>query len=482
MGVSSVDSQRRAPLDPALGGPIYSTRGEITGYVGTIEDITERKQAHRVLQEKEALNRAVLNSLPANIVVLNGEWVIQAINEEWQRFAKANGDPPACFVGIGANYLEVCKRAAEDGSIDAQNALAGIQAVLAGKLDSFTLQYACNSPTEKKWFQMLVNPLVGITSGGVVITHLDITERKHSEERLRESEERFRNMADTAPVMIWIAGPDKGCMFFNKTWLDFTGRNMQQELGNGWAEGVHPDDVDHCVAVYTSSFDARKSFQMEYRLRRADGAYRWLLDNGIPRFTPANIFEGYIGSCVDITERRGAEIALEESRQELRDLAARLINAEEEERKRISRELHDDLGQKLALLAFDASDLVMTPSTSVEAMKEPLRNIQTGVVQISEEVRHLAHQLHPSVLEDLGLEAALRELCDEFSARTGIEATFEQDTLPESLPMEVGSCLYRVAQEALHNVSKHARASHVRIIVNGTPEGVRLSIRDNGAG
>jgi signal transduction histidine kinase len=185
---------------------------------------------------------------------------------------------------------------------------------------------------------------------------------------------------------------------------------------------------------------------------------------------------------VDITERRRAELALQESRQELRALAARLINAEEEERKRISRELHDDLSQRLAMLALDTASLVLTPPPSVEEIKEPLRNIKDRVVQMSESVRQIAHQLHPSILEDLGLNSALSELCDEFSKRTGIVATCEQETPPEAMPMEVASCLYRVAQEALHNVSKHARARRVRLTIRGSSEGVRLDIHDDGVG
>src|SRR6266513_918354 len=136
---------------------------------------------------------------------------------------------------------------------------------------------------------------------------LDITKRKIAEEELRESEARFRAVADAAPVLIWMSGPDKLCTFFNKGWLDFTGRKLEQELGNGWADGVHADDLDHCLDVYENSFNARQPFTMEYRLRRNDGEYRWLLDNGTPRFASDGAFLGYIGSCIGITERKQAE-------------------------------------------------------------------------------------------------------------------------------------------------------------------------------
>ena len=135
----------------------------------------------------------------------------------------------------------------------------------------------------------------------------DITKRKIAEEELRESERRFRTIANAAPVMIWISGPDKLCTFFNKGWLDFTGRTMEQELGNGWAEGIHSDDLEHCLEIYGNSFDARQPFTMEYRLRRNDGEYRWVLDSGAPRFASDGAFLGYIGSGTDITERRQAE-------------------------------------------------------------------------------------------------------------------------------------------------------------------------------
>ena len=133
---------------------------------------------------------------------------------------------------------------------------------------------------------------------------VDITDRKRAGEAQIESEERFRLVANTAPVMIWMSGTDKLCTYFNKPWLDFTGRSIESELGNGWAEWVYPEDFKTCMETYIKAFDRREKFSMEYRLRRHDGEYRWILDIGVPRLNEDGSFAGYIGSCIDVTERK----------------------------------------------------------------------------------------------------------------------------------------------------------------------------------
>ena len=181
----------------------------------------------------------------------------------------------------------------------------------------------------------------------------DITAQKLAERALRESEQRFRVITDASPILVWMSGTDKLCYYFNKGWLDFVGRTLEQESGNGWVENVHPEDFDRCLQIYASNFDARRPFEMEYRMRHHTGRYRWILDRGVPRYTPDGTFEGYIGACLDI---HGQKEAIEKIR--IADDMARMMKAQDEERRRIARELHDSAGQTLAVLAMSVAQLV----------------------------------------------------------------------------------------------------------------------------
>jgi len=152
----------------------------------------------------------------------------------------------------------------------------------------------------------------------------EIAERRRTTQALRESEGRFRIMADTAPVMIVTSDANQVATFFNKVWLDFTGRTLEQELGNGWIASVHSDDVQDCLNSMASSYAARKECDVKYRMRRADGEYRFLMCRGVPRFEPDGTFAGYVGSLTDITELEQNHKALEESQQRLHELTAGL--------------------------------------------------------------------------------------------------------------------------------------------------------------
>ena len=297
-----------------------------------------------------------------------------------------------------------------------------------------------------------------------------VEENKTDEQRLRESERRFRLVADSAPALIWMSGPDRLCTYFNQTWLDFTGRLMQQELGNGWAEGVHQDDLQACMDTYTRSFDRRERFAMEYRVRRHDGDYRWILDIGVPRVNQDNSFAGYIGIAIDVTERKEAEEALF-------GINRRLMEAQEKERNRIGRELHDDINQRLALLAIELEHLRDNPS----GVRKRVQDLWQRTNEIALDVQALSHELHSAKLEYLGVVAGMRSWCREFAERQDIEVTFRSD-VSSAVPFEIGLTLFRVLQEALHNAVKHSGVKSFTVQLLEHSNQIHLIIRDSGKG
>jgi PAS domain S-box-containing protein len=306
--------------------------------------------------------------------------------------------------------------------------------------------------------------------------------RLRADRALRESEDRFRRMADTAPVMVWMSGPDKLCTYFNKYWLDFTGRPLEREIGNGWSEGVHADDFEHCLDVYSRSFDARRPFRMEYRLRRFDGKYRWVLDTGVPRFGTNGAFEGYIGSAIDITDERQLTEELQENQRELRVLTGKLLQAQEIERRRIARELHDDLSQRLALLCVQLDLLGQRPPELPEQLAAQAQDLSDQIRQLSSAVHDLSRQLHPTKLEQLGLVAAVSGLCKEMGQSHALELEFEHHGVLDSIPADTALCLYRIVQECLRNVVKHSGARGADVELSGDDGAICLRITDDGAG
>ena len=300
-------------------------------------------------------------------------------------------------------------------------------------------------------------------------------------DQLRESESRFRTMADCAPVLLWMAGPDGRCDFFNQTWLNFRGRSMAQEYGYGWAEGVHAQDFQLCMDTYMDSFRERREFEMVYRLRRHDGAYRWILDKGAPRYTPQGDFAGYIGSCTDITDRKDAEDAL-------RKASDRLARANLE-LERFAYAASHDLQEPLrmvtsytalfaercrGMLDAEADQFISFASDGARRMKD----IIDGLLSLAR-LKHLdASSFTPVDCSRVVSNAldALHLLVAEANAQIEIG----------ELPRLKGHAglLTQVFQNLLHNAIKFRRATppfvHVRSELQG--DEWHISVTDNGIG
>jgi signal transduction histidine kinase len=225
----------------------------------------------------------------------------------------------------------------------------------------------------------------------------------------------------------------------------------------------------------SGALNDRKPFSREYRLRRNDGVYRWMFDVASPRVNGDGSFAGFIGSAIDVTDQKLAQQALEK-------ISGQLIGAQEKERSRIARELHDDIGQRLALLAMELEQANRSGNESPTITKRDLEEIRKHCCEIADDVQSLSHQLHSSRLDLLGIAAAIKGFCNEFAKQHEVDIEFIDENVPNRLSNDISLCLFRVAQEALHNAVKYSGVSQFSVEVRGTGDEIRLVVRDGGAG
>lgn len=296
---------------------------------------------------------------------------------------------------------------------------------------------------------------------------------QQAEKALRESEERFRLMADSAPVLLWVSGVDSQYTFFNKVWLDFTGKPMEQETGEGWSEGVHPDDLARCMETYRTAFQAHRRFQMEFRLRRYDGGYRWMLDTGAPRFLPDGSFAGFIGSCVDITERKQFEEALLRNQAHIAALNERL--------RQMMSATHDRVRNTLQIIAaiVDIRAMSCEASLPIAELKQ-LANQVHILASVHDILTHHVHQTDAA--QAVSARAILEKILPLFESMAGGQR-FESYIEEAPLRAEQATALPIIANELLSNAFKYGKKDgRVGLRLTAEGSGAMLEVWDEGPG
>jgi PAS domain S-box-containing protein len=308
----------------------------------------------------------------------------------------------------------------------------------------------------------------------------DLVEAEAAAEKIRassiteESEKLFRSIADGAPITIWMANT-KGCrIFFNQHWLRFVGDRLEDQIGDGWKKKIHPNDADQAVQRYSVAIRNFEGFEVEYRVRSASGEYRWVQDFAVPRLGKQGEYLGYLGSCIDRTDRKRVERALHQ-------LSGKLLELQDDERRRISRELHDTTAQNLAVLSMNLSVVKNAASVLGSKTQQAVSESLSLAEQCSQEIRTLSYLLHPPLLDELGLVSALRAYTTGYTNRTAIQIELKMDEIGR-LPGEIETTLFRIVQEALTNVHRHSGSTKAEIRVIRDPKEVRLQVSDEGRG
>jgi len=607
--------------------PWRMNKDKVSGIVIFTEDITRRKKVEDKIRASEELLRQVMGSLAAHIAVLDGEGTIIAVNESWNKFALENDAQKPAALGIGINYLDVCRQAASSDE-SARHVLEGLEDVLSGRTDSFAFEYPCHSALKQRWFELRATPLSGSRTG-IVVSHDNITDRKRADEVLRDvnatleqrvkeraaelvqANERFEWMVKATHDGVYDWDLLNHSVYYSPRWREMHGFQESEllETSKDWSDRIHPDDRSRVFETLEAYWQQENSeFWEEYRIRRKDGTCMWVLDRGIAirddqgrairmvgaetditwrkeaeetlrrqehefhaladnvpaffayigmdrRYRYVNkryedLFglpideitqmtveqllgtEGYAqvglhleeafqgtacsfdyrleppGMCEcwlsaqyvpdrneaghviglfvllsDITQLKLTEAILRKREEELSQLSAKLLLVQEEERRRIAREIHDDLTQRLAALTLDLHRLRLSHETErKDSLSSRLQTMATSAEELTSDLQKLAHHLHPAILEHVGLEAAARELVEEFSAKAGLETEIMVKDIPKDIPLERATCLYRILQESLRNVQKHAKAQNVLVRIVQTARGIGLCVHDDGQG
>lgn len=461
-------------------------------------EMVERRRTEAELATSESFKNAILNSMDAEIAVLDHEGFILAVNDPWLRFSLENGRTagvPDVAVNVGANYLHACEAVEGPESSDANLASKAIRSVLSGVLPTFSLEYPCHSPTQMRWFRMVVLPLGHTVNTGVVVTHTNITDRVEAEQKKALALSQLQKIASRVPGVVYQyrMHPDgSSCFPFasDAIWEIYRVRpdDVRHDASKVFSI-LHPDDVDGVKASIEKSAQDLTPWNHEYRVKFDDGSVRWLLGNAAPEMESDGsvLWHGFI---TDVTIRRQveeelmahrAELELGESRKRLRELIVQNEKAREEERKYVAQELHDELGQVLTAMRMAVLLVEMQFCALDPALAKIIFDLKALLDQAIQGMRDVVLRLRPGAL-DMGLVPAIEWLCQEFSRRTGLPCGLHVVDNSTALDETRSIVVFRIVQESLTNISRYADATRVDITICRLGTDWALEVCDNGKG
>jgi PAS domain S-box-containing protein len=447
------------------------------------ERTVDLERTNAAMRDSEARFRLFIEHVPAAIAMFDRNMCYLAASRRWMEDYQLEG----AILGR-SHYDELPDISSRWKEIHGRG-LAG--EILSADEDPFV-----RDDGSTQWITWDVRPWYGGDEvGGIVIATEDVTARVEAQNALHERKERSDQVIQLASFGIFDHDHRTGKMYWSSAMREIYGVGSDDQASfEGYIQLLHPEDRETVVLAIKQAQDPAGDdlFSVEHRVLHRDGSVRWvsfrswtLFDNDGPERRPTRT----LGAVIDITKRKQTEEALHHNQLELHqqqvqleELTSKLLTAQEHERQRIARDLHDDVSQRLAALVLEVASLEHHPSTVPGELTRALAPLREQLEQLSDDVHTLAYRLHPSLLEHAGLRPAVEEHVHQVSRRTGLPIHLKILDVPDAVPLDQATCLFRVMQESVQNVVKHAQATTVMVQLRGSLKGVGLSVIDNGKG